>query len=120
MTLNLKNESTTIYFDGSTTTYGYTINKQKYTHKHTKPMTTLQSEATALKHALQTAKQQNHKNIQIKGDSQVIIQTILGASKPHKSIKSLMVEIHELLLHFDVFTVSWVSRVDNIADSCSR
>lgn len=111
-----------LYFDGSNHTYGYMLGDLHVTEPipFGLPHTNNVGEYLALIRGLKRALEEDVKELEILGDSQLVIYQVLGmykVRKPH--LKPLLDETRGLLSQF-TYTIRWVPRAENLADNVSR
>lgn len=112
---------TQLFFDGAEKTYGFILNGQPYTFEHEEDVGTVESEALSLLHGLKTAVEFGFTTLEITGDSQVVLNMVMGVAKPRGSkLRSIFSEIWGYLEYLDNFKINWVPRRLNPADKISR
>ena len=111
-----------LYFDGSNHTYGYMLGDTHVTEPIPLelPHTNNVGEYLALIRGLEKALELGVKDLEIVGDSQLVVYQVLGRYKVRKShLKPLLEQARQLLSHF-TYTIRWVPRAENLADNVSR
>lgn len=111
-----------LYFDGSNHTYGYMLGGHSVTEPIPLelPHTNNVGEYLALIRGLEKALELGVKELEILGDSQLVVYQVLGRYKTRKPhLKKLLEKTHQLLSCF-TYTIRWVPRAENLADEVSR
>lgn len=110
-----------LYFDGAEFSYAYVIDGEPHTAHHVKKVTTVESEAIALREGLRHASDLGLEYLKIYGDSQVVINQALGLYKVRGPVlRSIFSEIRAYLTLIPFFEFNWIPRDQNIADQYSR
>lgn len=110
-----------LFFDGAEKTYAYILDDQPYTFPHDREVSTVESEAIALLEGLKKAVELEIQHLKIYGDSKVVINQALGASKVRgPSLRSIFSEIMAYLTLIPFFEINWIPRAKNKADAYSR
>ena len=123
--------TTSLFFDGglrqNKMTYGWIVLNENipvasgygyYTNKNT---TVNMAEYHALSAGLEYLVQNNIKDINIYGDSQVVCYQLTGLSgTKSKNLKEKQKEIKEMLSIIERYKIIWVPRKNNIADRLTR
>ncbi len=110
-----------LFFDGSEKAYGFLLDGEAHTYLHDEEVTTIESESLALLAGVKRAVELQLQQLEVIGDSQVVLSQVLGVSKVRGRKQRLInSEIRAYLDLIPNFKIKWVSRDENPADAVSR
>jgi len=110
-----------LFFDGSEKAYGFLLDGEAHTYLHDEEVTTIESESLALLAGLKRASELQLQELEIIGDSQVVLNQVLGVAKARGSTqRRINSEIRAYLDLIPHFRINWVPRHLNKADDISR
>lgn len=110
-----------LFFDGSEKAYGFLLDGEAHTYLHDEDVSTIESESLALLAGLKRASELQLQQLEIIGDSQVVLNQVLGSAKVRgKRQRLINSEIRAYLDLIPQFQINWVPRHLNEADQISR
>lgn len=129
----MRREKAYIFFDGASTPHshtgascGYVITSARGTLAVGRPLkpnsTNNEAEWAGLIEALKRAHLEGFTEVEIRGDSMLVVNSVLGKykiKKPH--LKPLYAEAYSLLSKFKLYSIHWIPREENdYADKMCR